>query len=107
MRAEALGMLATVILPQPLEALMAASQAMELLEAMGGVEEGEARIRLSYALALRALDHTERARKAILDARGRLLQRADRIGDPGWRESFLENIPEHARTLQMAESMRA
>ena len=104
LHAEALGMLSLVQQDRPMEAFMAASQAMALLQSVGGVAQGEARIRLAYALALDALGHRLPAAQAYEQGRDRLLERASRISDDGWRESFLAGVPEHARTLQLAES---
>jgi len=101
LHAEALGMLAISQLDRPMESFMAASQAMELLQFVGGAD-GEARIRLAYALALSALGHRDAASTACADGRDRILERASRISDESWRRSFLERVPEHARTLDLA-----
>ncbi|HVY48407.1 MAG TPA: tetratricopeptide repeat protein, partial [Minicystis sp.] len=99
MRAHALGTLARVLIAQgrPAEALAAADEARRLAEE--GVEEGESLISLAYAEALGAngLD----ARAAVAAAADRLRERAERISDPGWRASFLENVPENARILEL------
>jgi gamma-glutamyltranspeptidase/glutathione hydrolase len=42
--------------------------------------------------------------RAIADARARLLTTAGRIGDPAYRRSFLEDVPENARTLALAHA---
>jgi hypothetical protein len=49
----------------------------------------------------------DRARAAheVLDARDRLQARAERISDPGARQSFLGAVPEHARTIEWAEKL--
>ncbi len=103
LRAQALAMLALVQLPRPMEAFMAASQAMGMLKSVGGVAEDEARIRLAYAMSLEAMGHAENARDAYEKARDRLLKRADRISDPKWRGSFLGRVRDHERTLTLAE----
>jgi hypothetical protein len=36
--------------------------------------------------------------------RAHLLERASKIGDPEFRRSFLERIPEHARTIELARA---
>jgi len=41
---------------------------------------------------------------AITVARDKLLKNADKIGDPAYRKSFLENVPENARTLALARA---
>ncbi len=85
------------------EALAAAREAMDQLHALGGVvEEGEALVRLTFAEALRTAGDEVGARDAITRARDRLLERAGPIGDPMLRQSFLEGVSEHARTLARA-----
>jgi len=103
LRAQALGLLADILLktPRHIEAFMAASQAVEILVSVG-VAEDEARIRLVYAMALDAMGHGRNAREAYDGARRRLLARADRISDPEWRRSFLEKVGDHVRTLSLA-----
>ena len=46
----------------------------------------------------------ERARVAIAGARDRLLRIAERITDPALRRSFLESVPENARTLRLSRA---
>lgn len=103
LQANALGMLAMVLLDRPMEALMAASHALDVLQSLGGANEGEARIRLAYALALQRLGHADDANAALRKARVRLLERAERIVDVHWRTSFLHSVPDHAKTLAMAD----
>jgi predicted ATPase/class 3 adenylate cyclase len=45
-----------------------------------------------------AVDDVDRARVAIEKGYRELLDRAEKISDPAWRFSFLENVPEH-RTI--------
>ncbi|HEX5059885.1 MAG TPA: AAA family ATPase, partial [Kofleriaceae bacterium] len=87
------------------EALIAAREAHDLLEMLGGVEEGESQIRLMVAEALRASGDAEGAREAIRRARERVLARATKITDAEWRTSFLTNLPENARTLALATEL--
>lgn len=49
-------------------------------------------------------DH-DAATVAARAAAERLLERASKISDPSWRASFLERIPEHARTLELARQL--
>ncbi len=84
------------------EALTAAEEGLSLLTSLDGVEEGEALIRIVYAEALAAVGDRERARAAALEAKERLLARADKIIDGDLRQSFLDRIPENARTLARA-----
>lgn len=84
-----------------------ARESHRMLEALGGVEEGEAYVRLTYAEALDAIGERERAKRAIATARVRLLERAAMIRDPAWKEFFLEKIPENARTVELAKEWGA
>ncbi|HWO26111.1 MAG TPA: protein kinase [Kofleriaceae bacterium] len=108
-RCAALGILAHVRLRQGLsrEAHQAAAEAMQLLEPLGGLEEGEALVRLVFAEALDAIGERAAARAALSAAAERLLARAARIDDPAWRASFLEEVPENARTLELARQLRS
>jgi tetratricopeptide (TPR) repeat protein len=105
LRAYALAALAQVLLRAQRggEALLAAREAVDLLDTLGSIEEGEALLRLVYAEALHA-EGDPRAASAILDARDRLLEQAAKIGDAALRRSFLERVPENARTLWLAET---
>ncbi len=96
--------LAGVLLSQrrPGEALIAAREGFDLLESLGGVEEGESVVRLMIAETLRATGDLDGARTAIHSARERVLSRAAKITDPSWRSMFLESLPENARTLALA-----
>jgi tetratricopeptide (TPR) repeat protein len=102
--AYAIATLADILLAQGRTpgALEQARAAHTLLESLGQVEEGEAFIRLIYAEALHASGDHAAARAAIAAARDRLLAIAAHIGDETWRRSFLENVPENARTLALA-----
>jgi hypothetical protein len=61
-------------------------------------------VRLAHAEALHATSAHDAARRAIADARARLLVIADKIADPGYKASFLERVPENARTLALAHA---
>jgi tetratricopeptide (TPR) repeat protein len=56
------------------------------------------------AEALHASGEVEAAREALREARAELLARADKIADPAYRRSFLEDIPAHARTLELSRA---
>jgi len=90
------------------EALAAAEDAMAKAEAAGacGMFRG-AFVRLAHAEALHATGAHDAARHAIARARARLLAIADKIGDPGYRTSFLADVPENARTLALAAAWQA
>jgi tetratricopeptide (TPR) repeat protein len=85
------------------EALAAAEDAMSRCAAMGGCGLfRESFVRLVHAEALHATGAHDAARHAIAGARERLLAIDHRIPDPDYQASFLENVPEHARTLALA-----
>ncbi len=87
------------------EALAAAGDAIAQCEALGGCGMFRgAFVRLAHAEALHATGAADGARRAIDDARARLLATAARIPDPAHRQGFLEGVPEHARTLALARA---
>ncbi len=103
-QALALGALAEVLLARglPEQGLIHTRAAMKLLSSVGGIEEGEALVRLLHAEALRATGARDEARVAIGAARERLLERASRVGDPDMRRGMLERVAAHVRTLALA-----
>jgi tetratricopeptide (TPR) repeat protein len=107
MRPQALACLSRVLLDrrQLLDALALARQAHEEFDALGGVEEGEALVRLMLAETLYGVADHDAAAEATRAAAGRLNDRAAKITDAAWRASFLERIPEHSRTLELARRL--
>jgi eukaryotic-like serine/threonine-protein kinase len=97
-------MLADIRLAQrrPAEALAAVEQALAALESIPPAYRAGAYLPLLHAEALEATGDHEGAREVIERARNELLARADTIDDPAYRRSFLENVPENARTLARA-----
>ncbi|WP_437957752.1 protein kinase [Sorangium sp. So ce119] len=83
------------------EALAEARRAAEILREIGQLEEGEALVRVVHAEALWATGDREGARAALAEAEARLEERAGKIADPAWRASFVERVPEHARTAAL------
>ncbi|KYF56180.1 hypothetical protein BE04_37575 [Sorangium cellulosum] len=73
-----------------------------MLESFGTLEEGESLVRLTVAEALSASGKRAEAMAAIASARAALLARADKLSDPTWRERFLRDVPDNARTLELA-----
>jgi hypothetical protein len=59
-------------------------------------------VRLAHAEALEAAGDHAAAHAAVRVARERVLAAADRIHDPRYRKSFLEEVPENARILTLA-----
>jgi tetratricopeptide (TPR) repeat protein len=87
------------------QALATAQAAQAMLEEQKEIEEGEAFVRLAYALALRAAGREAEATRSLGVARERLLVRAGRITDPSLRRSYLVNVPEHAQTLELSRAL--
>ncbi|MDI3285070.1 protein kinase [Polyangium sp. 15x6] len=87
------------------EARGIAEQDFERLSAQGCMGLTESRFRLAVVEARMATGDLEAAREALAQARERLLSTAERIGDPAFRRSFLEDVPAHRRTLALAEEM--
>ena len=104
--AEALSFLARIRLVQQRwdEAQTAAARADALVEASGGIDGGEALIRLVHAEALAAAGAAAAARAVVARAAQRVRDRAAKIADPELRASFLENVEENRRTLRLADS---
>ena len=105
-RAYALALIAGIEIAKNNEAgaLEHSREAMEILDRLEGIEEGESLIRWTHALALRAAGQEQEAEHRIADARQRLLKRAERITDPKWRQSFLEQVHDNARVMEFASS---
>jgi hypothetical protein len=90
---------------RPAEALAAAEDAMARHAAMGGCGMFRAAfVRITHAEALRATGALDAARTALDDAQARLRAIAGKIADPEHRASFLERVPENARTLALARA---
>jgi tetratricopeptide (TPR) repeat protein len=83
------------------QALANAKEAMGILAAVGGIDEGEPFIRLVHAEALHASGALDEARVAIAEARRHLEGRAGKIVDDDARATFVA-ISENARTLELA-----
>jgi tetratricopeptide (TPR) repeat protein len=81
------------------EAVTIAREAMGVLDEVGGIEEGESLVRLVHARALHAGGQHEQAETRIDEARQRLNARAEKIKDPRWRQSFLQNVRDNADTF--------
>jgi ATP/maltotriose-dependent transcriptional regulator MalT len=84
-------------------ALEAALRARDLLVRLGNIDDGESMVRVTLAEVLLATGDADGARQAIRDARTRLLAQAENITRPAWRESFLERVPVHTRTMALAK----
>ncbi|WP_437677740.1 hypothetical protein [Sorangium sp. So ce131] len=56
------------------------------------------------AEALHEAGDVDAAREVLREARAELLARADKIADPAYRRCFLEDIPAHARALELGRA---
>jgi tetratricopeptide (TPR) repeat protein len=108
MQAQMRATLARILLAsgRVVNALAEARAAMQILDDLGAIEEGEALVRLVLAEALLGSDRRDEARAVIGVAGARLLARAERISDPRYRKSFVERIADHARTIELATRLR-
>ena len=84
-----------------------AEDAVELLESLGGIADGESLVRLVHSEALHATGDTDEASTAIAIAHDRLVERADTIPDDTLRGSFLREVGENARTLELASQWQS
>jgi tetratricopeptide (TPR) repeat protein len=89
-------------LGRPHEALDAARTGMDILEAAGAIEDGEALLRLVHAEALHATGDYEGGRQAMAEAYAWLCRQAEQIDNPAWRQSFLDRVAEHRRIAELA-----
>jgi hypothetical protein len=87
----------------PAEALELTRQAMEIVQALGTLEEGDAWVRIIHAEALEANGNRAGAHAALRDAFDRLQARAKTIRKPAWREAFLAR----SESTRIAEHMDA
>lgn len=92
-------------------ALLRRGSTLAALEAAGHAitsadhaEEGEVLIRLVHAETLEAHGDHAAAGSVISVARDLLLARAEKIANPSRRRSFLEDVPENARTMELARA---
>jgi adenylate cyclase len=81
---------------------LAGSHAQELWDDLSqhGMDSLFPEANLACASVFTALGRPEAARTALEGAYQDLIARADKISDPVWRKSFLENVPENAQLLQ-------
>jgi eukaryotic-like serine/threonine-protein kinase len=102
----ALATLAALRLAQgrPAEGVAAAEEGLDRYASMGACSlfMRGAFLRLAHAECLAGAGEHEKACAAIAEARRCVLANAGKIGDPAYRTSFLENVPEHRRTLELA-----
>jgi hypothetical protein len=87
---------------QLVEAITAARHAHDVAESLGGLEDGDALVRLAYAECLDALGQRREAAIVIKKAVARLKRQADAITNAAWRSSFLTRFSEHVAIVRLA-----
>jgi tetratricopeptide (TPR) repeat protein len=70
--------------------------------AANGTRTEEAYVLRVHAEALHAAGRQDEARACIRSARDDLLRRAEAIAEPALRPGFLQNVPDHARIVELA-----
>jgi len=82
-----------------------ASNASEMLEALGGIDEGEIFVRRVHADALLAAGREVEARAAVVRASDRLMAMAAKISDAALRAHYLRDIPENVRIQELSMTL--
>ncbi len=105
MRAGLLATVASVLLAREKSraALTFAREAYENVERLGSLDTDDALVRRVYAEALHATGDAARAIPVLAAAKVELLRRASKITSDAWRQSYLENVPEHRRVFALAQ----
>jgi tetratricopeptide (TPR) repeat protein len=103
-RMHAHAQLASVLLDlaRPKEALESALEAGMILGSVGQVGEAESFVRLVIVEAHLRCEHRTQARAALASAHASLLSRFNRIADPSLRLSYVEQVADNARIVQLA-----
>jgi serine/threonine protein kinase/tetratricopeptide (TPR) repeat protein len=89
------------------QALEEAGAAYAALSPQMGLAEGEFYVRATAAELLERAGAVREAWGVAEQAKSRLLELSARIRAPDLRESFLEQVPEHARILELQRSLAA
>jgi len=76
-------------------ALALSRRSVAIRDELGGLEEDEAVVFLSYARALRASGREEDAREIARRGQARLSDLAEKIGDPELRRRFIEDVADN------------
>jgi hypothetical protein len=103
-QAMAVRAVALLDLRRPHEALEAAQASMDILDAAGVIQDGEALLRLAHAEALHATGDHERGHQVMSEAHAWLCRQAEQIENPVWRQSFLDRVAEHRRIAELARA---
>lgn len=103
-QAEATGLrgiaaLAWAVAAEASNELAHSERAMEILDALGTIEEDEAEVYATHARLLEGAGRDADAQEIRARGRAYLMSVARRIGDPMWREHFLTDVPAHRELL--------
>jgi predicted ATPase len=60
---------------------------------------------LTCAQIFKAVGEAHQAQVAVVSGYKELMKRAEKISDPNWRKSFLENVPEHRLIIELNKRM--
>ncbi len=93
---------ALVMAARPAESLEAATEASNILAALGRLEENESLVYLAAIEAARASGRDDEARDMARRARDRLVVIAAKLSTPARREAYLHGIDTHEQTLRVA-----
>jgi eukaryotic-like serine/threonine-protein kinase len=86
------------------EAQEVAKNGVALVDSLGGTGSTEVALRLAAAEADHAAGDTASAESALRETLRQIQIRADNIPEPQARERFLTEVPENARTLELARA---
>jgi hypothetical protein len=106
MRARALAVLAAIAVDAGsiADALAWSEEGVRIVDALGGVDEGEMTLWLARARALEASGAHDAARDTIARAHTRLLAIASPITGVAERQAFLRAVDEHAQIEDLARA---
>jgi tetratricopeptide (TPR) repeat protein len=88
----------------PMRARELVVPALEAVEELGGLEEGEALVRIVYVDVMLRLGEREAAERELGRALGRIAERIAGI-EAEWRASFVGEVPEHLRVIARAREL--
>lgn len=103
-RAAALAVLANALIHQKQApaALAPATEAVAILDRIGGLESAESLVRTVHGLALIENGQESEGCRRLNDARNALLANARKVTDARFKRSFLDGSPDHQRLLDIA-----
>jgi len=85
-------------------AVALATEGIAILDDLGAIDDGEVLMRSTFAEVLHAAGRREEADAALRLGYELLAELLARIHSPELRRSCLTNVPEHARTAELARA---